>query len=319
MGYYVTEPRREKTHPTSENRVWGSRRTSEQCTRRNRPTARQPRREKVSAATTNALGVHYYAFRHYTPELGRWASRDPIAESGGVNLYGFVGNNGVNAWDYLGLSYLTRSQALQAATELTGSAAKVSRERGLNQFLSNFSIVRLGSIDHWIKKPGDPTVTLLEMSDLRVFRVAARNDKGLAEALPYNDFPWVEVIVGKEYAVSVWCCGKGDYRLTDLVTGSMPNKHSQIERSGMVAIPSKFDPPAGCEGGIILDGVHTHTHSRFLVREGEALPRIEPVNAELSRSDRTWPSRNGVSPVLPTVHVVHEKAGQYSIEESFSK
>lgn len=28
---------------------------------------------------------------------------DPIAERGGVNLYGFVGNNGVNSLDYLGL------------------------------------------------------------------------------------------------------------------------------------------------------------------------------------------------------------------------
>lgn len=37
------------------------------------------------------------------PETGRWASRDPIGEAGGVNLYGFVGNNSVNITDYLGL------------------------------------------------------------------------------------------------------------------------------------------------------------------------------------------------------------------------
>jgi hypothetical protein len=34
---------------------------------------------------------------------GRWPSRDPIEEEGGINLYGFVGNDGVNWWDYLGL------------------------------------------------------------------------------------------------------------------------------------------------------------------------------------------------------------------------
>jgi len=33
-----------------------------------------------------------------------WPSRDPIGEEGGVNLYGFVRNNGVNRWDILGLS-----------------------------------------------------------------------------------------------------------------------------------------------------------------------------------------------------------------------
>jgi RHS repeat-associated protein len=31
-----------------------------------------------------------------------WPSRDPIEEEGGINLYGFVGNDGVNWWDYLG-------------------------------------------------------------------------------------------------------------------------------------------------------------------------------------------------------------------------
>jgi hypothetical protein len=31
-----------------------------------------------------------------------WPSRDPIEEEGGVNLYGFVGNDGVNGWDILG-------------------------------------------------------------------------------------------------------------------------------------------------------------------------------------------------------------------------
>lgn len=44
-----------------------------------------------------------YGLRVYLPGLGRFANRDPIAERGGLNLYAFVGNNGVNRWDYLGL------------------------------------------------------------------------------------------------------------------------------------------------------------------------------------------------------------------------
>lgn len=36
------------------------------------------------------------------PEAGRWPSRDPIQEEGGLNVYGFVRNNGVNWADYLG-------------------------------------------------------------------------------------------------------------------------------------------------------------------------------------------------------------------------
>jgi uncharacterized protein RhaS with RHS repeats len=34
---------------------------------------------------------------------GSWPSRDPIEEEGGLNLYGFVGNDGVNYLDRLGL------------------------------------------------------------------------------------------------------------------------------------------------------------------------------------------------------------------------
>ena len=52
----------------------------------------------------DGLNWYYYGFRYYDPVTGRWASRDPIEEEGGLNLYGFVGNDGVNAWDYLGLS-----------------------------------------------------------------------------------------------------------------------------------------------------------------------------------------------------------------------
>ena len=48
-------------------------------------------------------GLVYYNYRYYNVESGRWLSRDPIEEVGGINLYGFVDNNGVNAWDNLGL------------------------------------------------------------------------------------------------------------------------------------------------------------------------------------------------------------------------
>jgi RHS repeat-associated protein len=48
-------------------------------------------------------GMLYYGYRYYDPLTGRWPSRDPIGESGGMNLYGFVGNDGVGLWDYLGL------------------------------------------------------------------------------------------------------------------------------------------------------------------------------------------------------------------------
>ena len=46
-----------------------------------------------------------YNYRYYDPLTGRWPSRDPIGEgweTGGINLYAFVGNDGVGYADYLG-------------------------------------------------------------------------------------------------------------------------------------------------------------------------------------------------------------------------
>jgi hypothetical protein len=44
-----------------------------------------------------------FAHAFYDPGQGRWLSRDPIEEAGGVNLYGFAGNNGITRTDKLGL------------------------------------------------------------------------------------------------------------------------------------------------------------------------------------------------------------------------
>jgi len=44
-----------------------------------------------------------YEYRAYNPDTGRWLSRDPIGERGGLNLSGFVDNDPLNRFDPLGL------------------------------------------------------------------------------------------------------------------------------------------------------------------------------------------------------------------------
>jgi RHS repeat-associated protein len=53
--------------------------------------------------TDDITGLIYYGYRHYDPVHGRWLSRDPIGEAGGLNLYGMVGNDPVNGIDVMGL------------------------------------------------------------------------------------------------------------------------------------------------------------------------------------------------------------------------
>jgi RHS repeat-associated protein len=65
------------------------------------PSADRQARFRSKTCRTRA-GVADYGYRYYDPLTGRWPSRDPIAEKGGVNLYGFVRNDGHNKIDILG-------------------------------------------------------------------------------------------------------------------------------------------------------------------------------------------------------------------------
>jgi len=48
-------------------------------------------------------GLVYYNFRYYYPMIGRWLSRDPIGEKGGINIYEIIRNNFIDTYDFLGL------------------------------------------------------------------------------------------------------------------------------------------------------------------------------------------------------------------------
>jgi RHS repeat-associated protein len=50
----------------------------------------------------SASGLSLALYRAFNPRLGRFISRDPIEEKGGVNLYGYVLNDPINLWDSLG-------------------------------------------------------------------------------------------------------------------------------------------------------------------------------------------------------------------------
>jgi RHS repeat-associated protein len=57
----------------------------------------------LDAEVANAP-LYYYGYRYFDPATGRWPSRDPIEEAGGLNLYGFAGDSAVNLIDILGLN-----------------------------------------------------------------------------------------------------------------------------------------------------------------------------------------------------------------------
>jgi RHS repeat-associated protein len=56
----------------------------------------------------------YYGYRYYVPSTGRWLSRDPIGERGGLNLCAFVRNRPVDAIDLLG-----RAESCECGEDVT--------------------------------------------------------------------------------------------------------------------------------------------------------------------------------------------------------
>ena len=85
---------------SSRTRAWIN--TGDQPARRRHPSNTQ----KTSRKHAYGGVIPYYGYRYYTPQTGRLINRDPIEEEGGLNLYGFVGNDGVNNLDVLGNSEL---------------------------------------------------------------------------------------------------------------------------------------------------------------------------------------------------------------------
>jgi len=93
-----------------------------------------------------------YLYRYYDPITGRWPSRDPIEERGGLNLYGFVGNHGIGRVDYIGLSGTQYVSCCQI---------KIFAGHGLGN--SHFT------------DPGDPTIPDLK-DKAKSMKVAEQND-----------------------------------------------------------------------------------------------------------------------------------------------
>jgi RHS repeat-associated protein len=79
-------------------------------------------------------GFYYYGRRFYDPPRGRWLNRDPIEEDGGLNLYAFCRNDGVNAVDVLGMEWSIERNGLGTAEASCDcdSIVNLAKEIGLS-------------------------------------------------------------------------------------------------------------------------------------------------------------------------------------------
>jgi len=96
--------------------------------------------------------MFYNGFRYYDPQTGRWASRDPIGEYGGLNLYGFVGNDGVNRVDLLGLAEADEIYSPENAEGVDWTYAELSDDvYGVTEVDARSWVNCIESDGEWIK------------------------------------------------------------------------------------------------------------------------------------------------------------------------
>lgn len=77
--------------------------------------------------------------------MGRFINKDPIEESGGLNLYGFCVNNVVNKWDYLGMDDYDLSKANPLYRDQIYRIIQTSKLNVANAMASNAASFWIGA------------------------------------------------------------------------------------------------------------------------------------------------------------------------------
>ena len=211
------------------------------------------------ASPPKTAGVTYYGYRYYDPLTGRWPSRDPIGERGGINLYGFVGNDGVNLWDALGKApgdiYSSKSQVFLAAKAEVVGATNESAKRGLVEVENaKKSIVYAAG---FFGKQGNDSVF---MATKQTVSFQGRD----------HEITTYEYVVGVEYAVIVYCIGKGEnagkYSYSDTMRGFIPTIDELRNHTyeGGVLIDEAVYNAIQERGDKSLAVIHSHNTKRYI-------------------------------------------------------
>ena len=104
-----------------------------------------------------------YLHREYVPSTGRWLSRDPIDQKGGINLYSFVLNDPIDAFDLIGekpfwcgplekkiRSYLSTPEELRAWDQFVNGSGDIKLSVNEMDSIVNSSARYTTVLDAWM-------------------------------------------------------------------------------------------------------------------------------------------------------------------------
>ncbi|MDO4411429.1 MAG: RHS repeat-associated core domain-containing protein, partial [Akkermansia sp.] len=166
------------------------------------------------------LALVYYNYRHYNPTDGRWINRDPIAEQGGWNLYGFVGNSIILHLDILGMSLKKKYPILKEFD------FKISQEIGTQTYVLTNPINKLTNVlkDNLTNKAKDKTKDILlnklEVKDIfdAAKELAGTATRGLEVGTQFTNSLGHRLIEIEISVVATYICCKGGIEYVDKVS-----------------------------------------------------------------------------------------------------
>ena len=227
------------------------------------------------------LGKPTYAYRIAS---GRpfWPSRDPIEEAGGLNLYGFVGNEPIDNYDQFGLAPGDEHKTLEAAVN---SAAKyISTMTTLSSYagLFEFGLHRLEYLKQVKLNP-----KMKRKTHWRGENYVARTAGIFINAHEKED-KVVQGVFGVEYGIRVFQVYKTDgscpFVEGSSVRGKLPEDDELYELRGSVAVDDSHI--VNWEEIVYSMGVKAklHTHHMLRIHEGKLIWGDEK-NAPASETD----------------------------------
>jgi RHS repeat-associated protein len=155
--------------------------------------------------------LYYYGHRFYNPALGRWMSRDPIGERGGIPVTVAFANDAINLIDVLGL-LITIDQPDQRSI-----AQALSRSGGqdidcINRLMAIWNNHMKSLILGLDKQNGTPLLRdiygeIKRSQDVQVvFQLAAIGDKGGADNAAFRKGTSKKIAISIDMPIPNACC-----------------------------------------------------------------------------------------------------------------
>ena len=112
------------------------------------------------------LGLVYYNYRYYNPQLGRWTKRDPIGEEDCANLFNALINNLINQYDYFGLGIFFRELTKTERKRVANATKMISADA---QAFSQNIIKFLNTNSNFLTTMQKPELTGLNRKLIDIF------------------------------------------------------------------------------------------------------------------------------------------------------